>query len=318
MPALLADAELERLLPMERALELVRDAVRAAEGGRLRTPPRVSADLGSSRLTFTCGALEGEWFGYRSYLAPGDAGEQQVVVVQDATTGRVTGAYAGELLGPLRTGAIGGVAVDALAPRGPVTLALVGAGRQAWQQVRAVACVREVRALTVASRGGEHARELAARARDELAVPARAVDSVRAAVEGAEVVVLATSSATPVVEVGWLRHARVVTTLGPKQVGRHELPVELLSHADRLVTDSLAQVAAYDPPSFVVGTPAQQRLVSLGSVLDSPSTDSPPTGNPPTGNPPAPGLSVFLSVGLAGTEAHLLHAVTTGGSALSG
>jgi ornithine cyclodeaminase len=298
MPILLGDDDLQRLLPPERALSLVRAAVIDLDRGRLVEPPRVAADVGAGHLTFTCGAVPGSWVGYRSYRAPGDAGDEQVVVVTDDPSGRVRALYAGQHLGPLRTGALGALAIDALAPLGPVSLAVVGAGRQAWAQLRAIHAARRIESLRVHSRTPAHRQSLADRASAELGVPALAGDTARAAVEGADVVVLATSSPVPVVEAAWLAAASVVSTLGPKQVHRHEFPPALTAGASLLVTDSLAQLAAYDPPAVVVASGELDRVRSLGSVV---------AGGPARrGSGPA----VFLSVGLAGTEAYLLEAIT--------
>ncbi|NUR26653.1 MAG: ornithine cyclodeaminase family protein, partial [Catenulispora sp.] len=52
----------------------------------------------------------------------------------------------------LRTGAIVGVATDLLAARDAGRMVLIGAGGQAADQVRAVAAVRQLRALTVVNR----------------------------------------------------------------------------------------------------------------------------------------------------------------------
>lgn len=299
-PRVLGDADIERMLPPERALSLIRAAVLDAESGRLTAPPRVSADVGVGRLTFTVGAVEGEWLGYRSYLAPGDRGEEQLVVVQDLTSGRVRSLYAGVDLGPRRTGAIGGVVVDALVPAGPVDLAVVGAGRQAWEQVRAIAAARIVSRLRVYSRSPGPAQALAHRAGTDLGLDAAVTGRARRAVEGAEVVVLATSASAPVIESGWVRGAHLVSTLGPKQRGRHEFPLDLVTGARALVCDSPAQLDAYDPPSIVGGLPDRERVLSLGAAL----RDGIPAGDP------GAGPAVFLSVGLAGTEAYLLDAIT--------
>ena len=112
---------------------------------------------------------------------------------------------------------------------------------------------------------------------------------------GAEIVILATSSPVPVIDAAWLGPGTYVSTLGPKQRGRAEFGLDLPGAATLLVTDSLAQIDAYDPPNALVGTPHRQRLVSLGAVR---------AGEVPR---PAPGgITLFFSVGLAGTEAFLL------------
>src|SRR5262249_37632574 len=74
-----------------------------------------------------------------------------------------------------------------------------------------------------------------------------------------------------------------------------EFGLDLPAAAALLVTDSLAQIDAYDPPNVLAGTPHRERLVSLGAVR---------AGAVP--RPPAGAISLFFSVGLAGTEAFLL------------
>lgn len=292
MVTVLTDADILARLRAEDAVGWMREAILAAHAGRLHTPPRVATDLGDGRLVFTTGALDGEWFGYRSYdsfdVDPG----QQVVVIHDWRTGVVRGIAVGNELGRRRVGAIGGVAVDALASPDATTLGLVGTGTQAWTQLWAISAIRRLSVVHVFSRDPVRRNAFAARVSGELGLSVVAAESAREAVEGRDIVVLATNSPVPVIETGWIADGAFVTTLGPKQVGRAEFGPELIDRADLVVTDSVAQTAAYDPPFILAGTPQHDRLVSLGSVL---------------ADRPAPGQTVlFCSVGLAGTEAYLL------------
>lgn len=240
---------------------------------------------------FTTGALEGEWFGYRSYDSFGAEPGEQVVVLHDWETGRVRGVAVGNELGPRRVGAIGGVAVDALAAPTASSLALIGSGTQAFTQLWAIGAVRRLSSVRVFSRDPERRIAFVRRVSEELGLPVIAVGSAREAVEGADVVVLATSSPVPVIDPAWIADGAFVTTLGPKQVGRAEFGPELVDRADLVVTDSVAQTAAYDPPFILAGTPQQERLTSLGAAIAENVTGR---------------TVLFCSVGLAGTEAYLL------------
>jgi ornithine cyclodeaminase len=128
----------------------------------------------------------------------------------------------------------------------------------------------------------------------------RSVSSARSAVKGAQIVILATSSPTPVIEADWLEPGTYVTTLGPKQQGRAEFGLDLPGIAALITTDSVAQIDAYDPPNVLVGTSQRDRLVSLGAVrareVVLPEPDQ---------------ISLFFSVGLAGTEVFLLDKLVT-------
>lgn len=287
---ILTDEELaEHLVSPLRSVEAMRAAIHAAHNGELLTPPRVHARLGNRRLTYTAGRRVGDWFGYRSYDTIGDNGDQ-IVAVHDDRTGRLQGLAVGQTLGHARVGAIGGVACDTLAPADATTLGLVGTGPQAWMQLWAIQAVRPLRTVRVHSRSKERRERFAADASERYGMAVTAVGTAEDAVADMELVVLATSSTHPVVDEAAVT-ADFMTTLGPKQLGRHEFPPALAQRFPTIATDSLAQVRDYDPPFILSDSGDGHRMVSLGSILDG---------------HPVQGPALFCSVGLAGTEAWLL------------
>lgn len=292
---ILTDGDVRARLDPASAVAWMAEAIDAHHRGELLAPPRVTADLGEGKLLFTTGRWAGRWYGYRSYDSlPAEPGSQ-VVVVHDDRTGAVRAAAIGTELGRRRTGAIGGVAVGAMAPRAASVMAVVGTGAQAYTQVWAIGAVLpELAELRVHSRDAGHRAAFAEAVRPLTGAVIRDAGNVHSAVEGADVVVLATSSSTPILDTAWLAPACLVSTLGPKQRGRAEFGPDLADAAALLVTDSPAQIAAYDPPNVLAGTSAERRLVSLGALRAG------------AAGRPAEGISVFFSVGLAGTEVHLL------------
>jgi ornithine cyclodeaminase len=290
----LTDADVARHLTPADAVRWMGEAV-DHHRGELVAPPRVHAELGDGRLVFTTGRLYGAWFGCRSYNTfPGGPGAQ-VVAVHDEAGGALRAAAVGSELGPRRAGAIGGVAADALARPDAATVAVIGSGVQAGMQVWGLSAVRRIRELRVHSRHLDRRDAFATRVAPLVAGVVVPVADARTALEGADIVVLATSSPVPVVEASWLSPGAYVTTVGPKQQGRAEFGLDLPAAADVVVADSLAQVAAYDPPNVLVGSPHLDRLVSLGAVRAG-SVAAPAPAS----------VRVFFSVGLAGTEAYLL------------
>jgi ornithine cyclodeaminase len=292
----LTDADIAERLDARSAVGWMREAVLAAHSGALHTPPRVSTELGDGRLVFTTGALTGEWYGYRSYDSFSFDPGAQLVVVHDWHTGAVRGLAVGNELGPRRVGAIGAVALDALGSPTAASLGLLGTGTQAWNQLWAISTVRSLTSVSVFSRDPVRRNAFVARVSAELGLPVDAAGSAREAVEGKDLVVLATNSPVPVVEASWIAPGSYVTTLGPKQVGRAEFGPDLVARADVAVTDSVAQTSAYDPPFILTGTEQHDRLTSLGAVL---------AGEVP-GRTSADQTVIFCSVGLAGTETYLL------------
>jgi alanine dehydrogenase len=301
----LDDADTRRLLDPATAVAAVRESLAGHHTGRLFAPPRLVAGLGGGDLLFTAGRLAGTGYGFRAYDTMPTAESDQITVVYDESSGRLAGAITGEFLGAARTGAIGAVAVDVLARPDAGILALIGSGSQAWTQVWAIRSVRPLREVRVYSRDAGHREKFAQRAADELGLPATAVADPVAALTGADIVVLATNSRTPVIESGWVGGTGVhVTTLGPKLAGGHECPVELAERADVILTDSLAQLGAYRQPFFLDGA-IRQRIGALGAAVAGEGS----------GRTSPDQVTLFCSVGLAGTDVAVAAAVlrTAGG-----
>ena len=289
--ALLDDTDVRRLLDPAMAIAAVRESLIAHHAGVLTAPPRLRASLGDGDLMFTVGRLAGTGYGFRVYGTMPSDEDHQITVVYDDATGRIDGVITGDFLGAARTGAIGAVAVDVMADPGASTLGLIGTGRQAWTQLWAIRAVRPLREVRVYGRDTARREAFARRARSELRLPASSAPDPETALAGADIVILATSSRTPVIEADWVAAGAHVTTLGPKQAGAHECPADLADRAGLILTDSPAQLDAYPAPFFLTGA-ARDRMGALGAAAAGvgPARSS------------ADEITLFCSVGLAGTE----------------
>lgn len=286
-PLLFDDDDVRARLDATTAVNAIRAALVAHHRGALQAPARAHADLGDTRLVFTAGALRDQGvFGFRAYDT--SLGAEQLVAIWDSTTGKLRALVHGDELGVRRTGAIGAIAADVAARPGPLRVGLIGTGRQAWSQLWALRAVRPVEQLAVASRRKQHANDFAERITRELRVPAHPAASAEEAVRDRDVVIVATDSATPVLEAGWISPGTHVTTLGPKTISRHEVPAALAGRADIVLTDSRAQVAGYGEPHIFPG----DQMIEIGAVLAGAAV----------ARSGASQITVFCSVGLAGTE----------------
>ncbi len=293
-PRLFNDDDVRTHLDPATAVRAVRAAVLAHHEGTLQAPPRVRADIGDGHLVFTAGHLREQGvFGFRVYDTIVDA--EQLVVVWDAAGGALRALVHGRELGARRTGALGAVAVEAAARPGPLRLALVGAGVQAWTQLWALHGVRKIEEAVVVARRPDRAEAFARRAAEELGLPVRAVSTVEEAVRERNVVIVATNSTEPVLDAGWIGPGTHVTTLGPKSASRHEIPAALAERAQVILTDSLAQVAGYPEPHLV----GPERMTELGAVLAGAAT----------GRTGPDQITLYCSTGLAGTEVALAAAL---------
>ena len=282
-------------VPAATVISTIRDAIMAHERGELESPPRARVDLpmlGDARLLFTVGGTKTA-VGYRVYANGRDLAVQQLTVVHDRQSGDLLGLIQGYQFGARRTAAIGAVAADALARPDAATVGLVGTGFQAMAQLWALSAVRRVHEVRVFGRHQQRREAFAERCRSELGLKCRAVPDARTAVEGADLVTLSTTSATPVIEAAWIAPGAHVTTMGPKTVDEHEAPPALAERAAVIITDSFAQLTGYGRPSWLTLAPGQlERVQMLGAVI---------SGRVP-GRQADADITLFCSVGLAGSE----------------
>jgi len=294
IPKLLGDDDVLALAPSD-VVEAMRRALQAHAADALSSPPRTSVETEQGRWVFTVGAMEGGCQGFRAYGVGTAADDEQLVAVW--ADGRCQGVVIGQQLGLRRTAEIGAVAVDVLARPDAATLGLIGAGPQGLAHVREVAAVRQLEQVQVFSRTPAR-RESAARwLVTACGLAAEPVATAEDAADGVDVLTLATSSQQVVVDPAAIAQGTHVTTLGPKYVGRHELPVEVAQRAAVIVTDSLAQLDTYSSPFFLKGLPEPPRIRELSSVVAH-GVDRDPND-----------VTVFCSVGLAGTEPVLAQAL---------
>jgi alanine dehydrogenase len=190
--------------------------------------------------------------------APGDRYVGLVLLFDLETLAPVAIVHDGYLQ-RVRVGATSAVAADRLARRDARVVGLIGAGWQAGAQLDGLREVREIDEVRVYAPTREKLESFAA-AHD--AVP---VDSARDAIDGADVVVLATNSQTPVLDGGWLANGTHVNS-----VQRHELDAATLSRAELVVVRSREDPTFHFAPGHAPRAARGRSLngvVELGDVL---------------------------------------------------
>ena len=200
----LSEEDVRRSVDMPAAIGAVRRAFERLSSGRARVPVRQALGGEGGDVLFMPGRLDGPArIGAKAVsVYPGNADRglapvNAALLLVDPETGRARALLAANHLTALRTGAASGVATDLLAREDASVLALFGAGTQARTQLEAVATVRDLDEVRVVSRGGDSARRLA-RERSGAGLRIRAVDEPADALRGANIVVAATDSSSPV------------------------------------------------------------------------------------------------------------------------
>ena len=135
----------------------------------------------------------------------------------------------GRLITEVRTAAVSAVATQHLASPDASVLAIIGSGVQAHSHLEALRLVRNFREVRVWS-----PRRAAAFAKEH---GVRAATSAEEAVRGADVVVTATTSPTPVLSGGWLSPGAHINAVGAPRPDWRELDDEVLERS-RVYVDS--------------------------------------------------------------------------------
>jgi len=287
----LSNSDVHRLVFMREAVEAVEEALLRRGAGEFLTPPRHYVANRKGALTFTIGgdAAEGV-FGFRVYgMFPGSHEDDQLVVVYDAATGELRGIVQGERIGAMRTGALGGVAIRHAAREDANTVAVIGSGRQARTQLEAAAVVRRLSEVRVYSRSTARREAFASEMSDRLTLRISPVTTPAAAIAGADIVIVATDSRTPVFYPSLIQPGQHVTTIRLGQ-GQHELDAGVADRADAIFTDSLEQLRSYPGGFFLADR--------IGTITDL--SEHVALGKPVRQSPEE--ITLYLSTGLSGTE----------------
>lgn len=218
-------------------------------------------------------------------------GKARFLVVMFALDGTLQALIEADFMGSYRTGAATAVAVRALGPKGPATVAVIGTGWQASTQALALSRVLDIKELRVFSRDYDRRSAFAREQGEQLEVKTVASASAEEAVRGADVVVTITTSPSPVIEESWVEPHAMVVAAGSNFRNKAEIPPELVARAQTVVVDQLA-VARLESGDLIAAQEAGkfdwERAIDLGAVLAG------------KWKPPAePGITIFESHGLA-------------------
>lgn len=251
---ILSGSDVRAAIDMAEAVEVMRSAFAALSTGAVQAPLRLSVEGEGGVHLFMPAAIRGA---EEASSEEGAVGAKVVsvhpgnperdlpvihalVLALDPATGRPLAVMDGTWLTALRTGAAGGLAADVLARPDARVAAVFGAGVQARTQLEALRCVRDIREVRIVSRTGASARAMA----DEVeGVAVEVHTDRRAAVRGADVIVTATDSATPVFAGGDVEPGTHVTGVGSYTPRMREVDTELVRRA-RVFVDQREAVLA--------------------------------------------------------------------------
>jgi alanine dehydrogenase len=247
---LLMDEQVKKLLSISEVMEAVEQVFKEKAKGRVQMPAKVY-------LYFE--KYKGDLRAMPSYLEELDISAVKVVnvhpdnpfnhklptimaviVLVDPSTGFPLAIMGGTTLTEMRTGAAGGIAAKYLARKDSKIVGLVGAGAQARAQLRALVGVyKKLEEVRVWSRHSETASVFVAEAEQEYGHLCKFVpeDSVRKAVEEADIVVTTTPSREPLVMDDMVSAGMHINCIGADAIGKEELDPLILKRSKLVIDD---------------------------------------------------------------------------------
>lgn len=161
------------------------------------------------------------------------------ILLLDPDTGALVALMDGRYITEARTAAVSAVSARFLAKAGASTLALIGSGVQARSHLEALQHVRQLKEVRVWSPRPQSREQFIADMSAHINIPIHDSPSAEAAVSGADLIVVATASKTPVVQRGWVADGAHVMCVGACRPDQREMDPALVKRG-RLYVDSRA------------------------------------------------------------------------------
>jgi len=247
---LLTEKDVEQLLSMDEVVEAVESAFREKGLGRVQMP---------AKLYLFYDRYKGDLRTMPSYLEQMEVSAVKVVnvhpenpkkhglptvmatiILVNPKNGAPLAIMGGARVTSMRTGAAGGVAAKYLAKKDPKVVGLVGAGAQARTQLTALLSLYErLEEVRVWSRTEKTRNAYVAEMKAACSEVARmvSVESVKEAVEGADIVVTTTPSREPLVSGEWVTPGTHFNCIGADAPRKEELDPAILTRTKIVVDD---------------------------------------------------------------------------------
>ncbi|TWB25989.1 ornithine cyclodeaminase family protein [Nitrospirillum viridazoti] len=272
LPLFLTDADVQSVFDWRAAADALRAAY-AMPAQPEMFPPRIMARGPGLWLRTLSGiAPDGGLLGAKLITANIHQGiASYLIPLLDQGTAELVALLDGNSITGFRTAATSAMAADALAPAGPLRVAVIGSGFEAKNHVRALAALRPLSQVTVFSPSPDSRARFTAELAD-LGVPLRDVDSARATLDGANVVICAARSRdeSPTLLGDWLLPGMTVISIGSTLPEQRELDPEAIRRADLIVADMVDEVA-HDTGDMIAAVQAGvgwgDKLVALADVV---------------------------------------------------
>jgi len=242
---ILSHLDVEDLLPVRECIPVMADALGDLARGNVHqplrmiiTPPGAEGDM-ALMPSYRSGKRAA--YGVKTVcFFPGNPSKgldshQGSVMLFSAETGELVALMNASAITAIRTAAVSGVATKLLAREGACELAIIGSGVQARAHIEAMACVRPIARARVAGSRFENTARFADELGPRYGFPIEPVESVEAAVHGADLIVTATTAAEPVLKREWISPGAHLNVVGSSIPTTREVDTATMAAASLFV-----------------------------------------------------------------------------------
>src|SRR5213596_211833 len=299
---LLSESDVKAVLTIDDLIETMAAALKRFSKGEVTQPVRTVISVGGDDAF--CGLMPAyvpsESLGAKVVTVFGRNATRGLpshlasVLLLDHETGALRALLDGRFITESRTAAVSAVSSRLLARAGVASLAIIGTGVQARSHLDALSRVHRLKHVAVWSPNKAHRDRFVAevgtdpgrsgdgpgtdpgRTRDGAGAEGRrpvvkAADHAGEAIVGADLIVLVTSSPTPVIESGWVKPGAHVISVGACRPTQREMDPELVARA-RLFVDS-REAALVESGDVVLGIQegrfaAEHIVAEIGELVD--------------------------------------------------
>jgi ornithine cyclodeaminase len=240
-PLWLAERDVAELITLPEAIDVLADAYGLQARGAATSMRRAHVREGEAILHAVGGVIAGQGLTGTKTWTYTPRGASPLLVMFSLETGALVGVIEAFVLGQMRTAATSGLGTRVMAREDAHTLALIGTGKQAFQQALAVAAVRAITHIRVFGRDPTRRAAMAEMLRDELNVQTQECSRVDEATEGADVVTTITRAAEPVLYGAQLGEGMHINAVGAIVPSRRELDETAVQRCSLVVVDSIEQ-----------------------------------------------------------------------------
>lgn len=198
-----------------------------------------------------------------------------LMVLIDSETGQPQAVFLDNgHLTDIRTGIAGAIAAKHLSSNSEHTIGIVGIGKQARFQLRAISQVKSLKQVYVYGRHTDSAQQYADEMQQELGITIHLAESVDQLANHVSILVTTTPATEPIIHPDHLHPGILIIAMGSDAEHKNEIAPSVLTQVDQVVCDSEQQCLRLGELHHVdeqgLRDQLQQPVAEIGQIIQSP------------------------------------------------